>query len=192
MIKKLLLIASGVFVLVASSACGANDQASRGGATPTPELQRHSVADRVKNYETFAELRTDSTLIVRATAVSSTIETLHDTPQTITTLKVAETLHGELPPANEPVRVRQLGSAKWSTNLTPLLIAGREYVLFLLPWWLKSPDERTGQWVITGEQGMYALDATDKGAVWRYAVEENPGLPATLSTEAVESGAFLR
>jgi hypothetical protein len=191
MITKVLPFALGVALLAISAACGTSDQAPQGGTSPGPELQQHSVADRVKNYETFAELRTDSTLVVRATAVSSTIETLHDTPQTITTLKVTQTFHGELP-KTDPVRVRQLGSAKWSTNLTPLLVIGREYVLFLLPWWLGSDTERTGQWVITGEQGMYALDGTIEGPSWRYAVEENPGLPATLSAEAVESGAFLR
>lgn len=191
-IRRLLFGAVALTLIVGGAACSQTDpepgtpNVAASASTPT---KTHSEADRVKIYETVSELRTDSTLIVRATAVSSTVEKLHDTPHTITTLRVTQTHHGKLPA--DPVRVRQLGDANWTSNLTPLLAVGREYLLFLHPWSLYG-DEYTGQWVTTGEQGMYALDTIVVGAGWRYAVDENPGLPVTLSTAAVDSGAFLK
>jgi hypothetical protein len=145
-------------------------------------------ASRVKDYESLAELRNESTAIVRVTVESSTEDKLNSLPVTISTVRVHQVLWGKVP--TDLLAVQQVGDATMTLHDTgALLDRAREYVLFIKPFQL-TPGEDTGRWLITGDQGTFARSVD--GATYEFTGAGNPPqLPRSLRAADITSGAFL-
>jgi hypothetical protein len=182
MLKKLALLAvAAAFV----TACGS---AAADNRTAQPETATGLHVSRIKDYKSIAELKAASTAVVRATVASSTVEKLNDLPITISTVEVRKTLWGQVP--SETLAILQVGDESMVPHDTGAILSkGREYLLFVTPYHL-TPNDNTGRYVITGDQGNFVLDS--KGDSFAFAGAGNPpGLPRSLRKEEIDSGAFL-
>ncbi len=93
-----------------------------------------------------------------------------------TTVQVLETYAGKAPGAT--LVVRQSGSESLVVaGLGDLLVPGEEYILYLTPFTFDPKVPGTGEWIPTGEVGVYHLA---RGKFERTA-EAAPRLPATVS-----------
>ncbi|MFG1803072.1 hypothetical protein ACGFI4_23300 [Micromonospora carbonacea] len=182
MLKKLALVVVAAALL---AGCGS---ASDGGSAAQPEGQTELSASRVKDYASLAELRAESTAIVRGTVESSTGDKLNDLPVTISKLRVKKVLWGKVP--SDVLAVQQAGDETMKLHDTGAILAkDREYLLFVKPFQL-TPGKDTGRWLITGDQGTFAR--SDDGVTFEFAgAGDPPELPRTLRVTAVESGTFL-
>lgn len=182
MLKKLALVVVAAALL---AGCGS---APGGEIAAQPEGQTELSASRVKDYTSLAELRAESTAIIRGTVESSTRDKLEDLPVTISKVRVREVLWGKVP--SDVLAVQQAGDETMQLHDTGEILAkDREYLLFVKPFELK-PGEHTGRWLITGDQGTFAR--SNDGSTFQFAgAGSPPELPKTLRATAVESGTFL-
>ncbi|MFI6105537.1 hypothetical protein [Streptomyces sp. NPDC051310] len=151
------------------------------GCSATTEAEKKSApvlhASLQHEYKSLAELREDSSLVVRVTAAHARVRTLHTVPFTITEVKVQEVLKGKT--ENRTLSVQQLGSLELaSPDTSQLLEKGREYILFLEPYHL-VPGDHTGLHTITGEQGIYGY-SSEKQA-YEYASGSEARVPKSLT-----------
>ena len=167
--------AVGLAVILAMAAFGA----CGGQASPESDSdQGQSLsASRTKEYGTLAELAKESGIVavVRATD-EAVVETVHDIPFTVTTVKVTRSLQGTS--AGTLLRVRQTGSAKTDIqhDFPPILKAGQSYLLFLHPFWF-TEGVSTGQYYVTGNAGIFAAD----GAGYRRLDPVSTALPGSVT-----------
>ncbi|MFI6763178.1 hypothetical protein ACIBF5_29010 [Micromonospora sp. NPDC050417] len=88
-------------------------------------------ASRIKDYNTIAELKAEAVTAVRVTAGTARVEVLHEVPFTVTTVAVESAPWGQGHAPGKTLEVRQTGSTTVvAPDLAPLLVAGREYLLF--------------------------------------------------------------
>jgi hypothetical protein len=172
-------------IVCALSACGApGDQPPETAAGKTT-IGLH--ADRVKEYQSLEELKRDSTVVVRATAGDATVESLNGIPVTITTVKVSDTRWGKL--TSKTLSVLQVGDdSVLSDDFAQVLKKGAEYIMFLKPYHL-VPGDSTGRYIVTGDQGVYALDG--QGGNYRFAGGGEPQLPASIPHGVANGSRFL-
>ncbi|WP_329108565.1 hypothetical protein OG792_07885 [Micromonospora sp. NBC_01699] len=195
MFWKLPIAVAGLVLLAAPMAgCGGVDRVNGSASAPAERSAGAGQGDihvsRIKDYNTFAELKAESTVAVRATAGDARVEMLHGVPFTVTSVKlIGPAVWGQVPPLGA-LEVRQTGSATAvAADLSPLLVEGREYLLFVTPW-IYEKGVPTGQWVITGDQGVYVLEGSGDSARYRFAGAPKPNLPAELTVEQVHAGSF--
>ncbi|MFI9643086.1 hypothetical protein ACIG87_24045 [Micromonospora sp. NPDC051925] len=182
MLKRLALVVIAAALLAGCGSAPGSEIAAQ------PEGQTDLSASRVKDYATLAELRAQSTAIVRGTVESSTRDKLEDLPVTISKVRVREVLWGKV--SSDVLAVQQVGDETMKLHDTGAILAkDREYLLFVQPFQLK-PGELTGRWLITGDQGTFARSSD--GHTFQFAgAGDPPELPRTVSATAVETGTFL-
>jgi len=172
-------------IICALSACGApGNQPQDEGAGKTAVVLH---ANRIKEYRSLEELKRDSTVVVRATAGDATVESLNGIPVTVTTVKVSDARWGKLPLTT--LSVLQMGDdTVVSDDFAQILKKGSEYIMFLKPYHL-VPGDNTGRYIVTGDQGVYALD--DQGAGYQFVGGGAPQLPASIPYGVANSSRFL-
>lgn len=146
-----IITASALGLTLLVTACGQSTVGSApGGDRPGEELH----LSRVKNYGTVAELRAESTMVVRGTASTSREETVNDIPITFTRLRVDQHVAGYGAGA-ETVEIVQLGGRDVaSPDSSSVLKDGSRYLLFLKPYDATS-ESSAPAFVITGDQGVF-------------------------------------
>lgn len=182
MMRRLVLLA----VVMLVSGCGAQG----GGDSSASSAQRESdiSVSRLKDYASFADLRADSTAVVRVVAKDNAhIERVDGLPFTVTPTRVERVIWGKVD--SSVLMVRQLGDPAMGVAETgPVLTAQRAYLLFVTPFAF-SDNKPTGQYVVTGNQGLYVFD--EKRSAFVFAGAGQPSLPTTLAATEAES-AVLR
>ncbi|MFD5426575.1 hypothetical protein [Streptomyces sp. NPDC127084] len=175
--KRIFAVLAACAAVVLASGCGASDSSPK----PNASNERNPVlhASRVKDYNSFAELKRDSVAAVSVTAVKSTVGSLNGVATTTVEVKVEKVLWGKL---NEvSISVLQLGKAGWGLEDSgAILEEGQRYVLFVHPYHLK-PNDDTGLYVITGGQGAYKLDG--EYSEYNFAGGGHPRLPEEVSVK---------
>lgn len=178
--------ALAVGVLLAG--CQASPQTPESpGAEPTPTI-RHVMVSRITVYRSIEQLARDSDAVVRV-RVDGPSETVPADSQgidalesTLTPVTILEVLQGSVGDAQ--LVVRQTGSDTMVVDgNAELLRAGSEYVLFLDAFTFDSSGPGTGEWIPTGEVGVYRLDA---GRYLRVA-DDAPELPTTVTLADVRA-----
>jgi hypothetical protein len=134
--------------------------------------------DRVKYYDSIEELQRSSTAVVVAHATdASHVESkvpgeYENIPFTVRTFTVTETLSGSLPSTSVTVRESGVETQRETTQ------AGRDYVLFLMPFGFEKGVQYDGEYVaVGGIAGQFALEGA-------YAVRIDPEsteLPLAIS-----------
>jgi len=114
------------------------------------------------------------------------VDTLNGLPITITTVRVTKILWGKVP--TEKIFIQQVGDSSMILHDTgPLLEKDREYLLFVTPFHL-TPNDDTGRYVITGNQGNFVLESGTTN--FRFAgAGDPPLLPRTLRPQDISSEA---
>jgi hypothetical protein len=123
---------------------------------------RHLGGSAAKEYSSLGQLKAGSTAVIRvtATAASSVVPAAvgSDIPATVTQVTVDKVLWGNDGGATT-LGIRQLGSTTTvSDDFSPLLQAGKSYVLFTTPF-VQNGQAVAGQYVIVGDAGEYAHDS---------------------------------
>ncbi|MEU7524111.1 hypothetical protein AB0A74_00070 [Saccharothrix sp. NPDC042600] len=132
-------------------------------------------------FTTFAELRAESTTVVRATAGRAEVERVNDIPFTLTQVSLNDVIAGAAPPAT--FTVSQLGGPDVaSPNSSQRLAEQRQYLLFLKPSMTGDPT----RFMITGDQGVYELTGDTYGFVGATGSALPNSLPATSATALVK------
>lgn len=176
--KPKMMAAAGM-VLAAVTACSTEQPAagptSAEAVAPAPGIQ----ASLVKEYDSFDEAAADSDIAIRGTAGTSTEKVVNGMTFTVTTVHVSEWLDGSGP---DTVRVMQVGTAEsvgldgrneaTGGDFPAILAPGQEYLLYLYEWYLNTPSEHTGLFMITGGVGAYSAD--EDGSKWQYAGRPAP------------------
>lgn len=171
---------AALFVLPAMAGCGdgsPRDPGSPAGlrSASTPHHVIHT--QRNKRYTSFRELRVDSVAVVRirATAASHIVE-IGSIPFTVTVVETLEVLDGDFSETTFPLR--QLGGGTDQIeDYIPLVVAGREYVVFLYKEAFPSESPTVQYWP-AGETGLYSLEA---GMLEH--VDPSVSLPRSLTVE---------
>ncbi|MFF3453637.1 hypothetical protein ACFYXH_04755 [Streptomyces sp. NPDC002730] len=167
--RKIAIATAGLMAVLVSG-CGTSSAKS---AMPTLH------ASRVKDYKTFAELKQDSTAVVKVTASGSVKDGLNKIPTTVTTVNVDSVLWGKVPAKS--LAIQQLGRSNMKLDDTgALLVAGRQYLLFVQPFHLTRGDN-TSLYQITGGQGVYQLDK--KNSEYSFTGGGAPKLPKEFAAE---------
>ena len=139
----------GVAVVCALTACG----------------YRHIDGPVVHGYASLSEVNTDSTEVVVGTPVKAAIGGAADEAGNsdlrayLTTVKIDRVLRGPLGPGTEII-LRQIAGPNEPTPAGYQLTDGAEYVFFLQPFTFGSGTAPTGQYVVTGGQGVYELSGS--------------------------------
>ncbi|OCC09513.1 hypothetical protein [Streptomyces sp. PTY087I2] len=161
-----------------ATGCGA--VGSGGDAQEASRSALH--VSRVKDYDSFAELRQDSIAAVKVTVKGNEEEALNEVPTSVTTVTVDEVLWGKSPAKSFPVL--QLGRAGMDLEDTgAILVKGQRYILFVKPFHLK-PGEATGLYQITGSQGVYRFDG--EGGGYAFAGGGHPRLPERFTSHQAD------
>ncbi len=181
MVKRHLIpLLSATLVLAACSAAPQNSPAPATGGNK--ELH----VSRAEDFTSIAELTRASTAVIKGTAGTATVETVNGVPFTVTQIKVDEVLSGMLTAAEIPLK--QIGSTQvGSRDTSSLLTEGGQYLIFLRPFYW-TPGDNTGQYTITGDRGLYELDAKAQQYSFRGGVDSP--LPGALTTESVNARRF--
>jgi hypothetical protein len=159
---------------------GCNSTSSEDADQPNAVL--HSVTRH--EYKGIAELKKDSTLVVRVSASTSKGREINSIPFTATEVIVREVLHGQTAKGAR-LSVLQMGSEQTdSPDTSKLLARGQEYVLFLMDYHL-TPGDDTGLKIIVGEQGIYRLDS--EAGRYVFASGSHSGLPNALRSADIAS-----
>lgn len=168
------LIATG---LIALAVGGCSTQPTGGAAADTTASIHVS---RAKDYTNFTELRKDSTAVVQVVAGDSRAVPLNGVATTLTSVTVARTLWGKVPA--KQLQIQQLGSTTVkSPDTSELLRSGDTYILFVRPAGL-DPDQSSTEFSITGDRGVYRLNADQ----YISAGGAESALPARLSSTGAE------
>ncbi|MFE9381002.1 hypothetical protein [Streptomyces sp. NPDC006855] len=166
-------------VAVLASGCSAAD----GGSQPREGGRIALHASRVKDYNTFAELRQDSVAAVRVTVADSAEQSLNTVPTTVTNVTVDGALWGKVPVKS--LAIQQLGRSNMDLKDTgAILKKGEQYILFIKPFHM-TPGDDTGLYQITGEQGAYRLNK--KNSAYEFAGGGKPKLPKYFAVSAAGS-----
>jgi hypothetical protein len=146
--------------------------------------QRQIEASRAETYSSLSQLSAASSAIVIGTATMQThVEQLNGNPWTVQAVDVQSVVAGQDPGSS--FALRQLGDSSTSVEGSQLLIAGKAYLLFIVPWTL-VPGDHTGQWVTVGAPaGEYSYDRSSQTA--SRLDPESPGLPTSVSLGDVRS-----
>jgi hypothetical protein len=189
--RKIALLAVAATVLGGCGSAASNGSGDSGGPAQ-PEIAEIGVS-RVRDHNSFAELTTDSTAVVRVSAGEAQEDTLNGVAVTVTTVAVTQTISGHLP--STTLSIQQLGSTTVSSpDTSQLLRRGREYLLFVTPFQLAAKN--TERYVITGDQGIYLLERGESAlptpAQFVFVGAGEPGLPRSLPVADVNSRRFLR
>ena len=141
----------------------------------------------VRLHDSLADVDADSSVVAVATALGATEDKLNGMPVTVTEIRLGQMVKGKAD--TETLAILQIGTAKTGSNDTaPLLVEGRNYLLYLHPFHL-VPGDQTGRWLITGEQGVYE----SSGDAYVYAgttVDDGRvDLPAAISPQLVNTWA---
>jgi hypothetical protein len=164
-------IASAVGAMFLVGACGQATVESG----PSTELHM----SRVKDY-TIADLRAESTMVVRGTASTSREEEADKVPVTFTRLRLDQHVAG-LRAGAEWVEIVQLGgSAVSSPDTSPLLADGDRYLLFLKPYTAKSRSS-VPAFVITGDQGVFR----ESSGGYEFTGAPSDELPARFTADSL-------
>jgi hypothetical protein len=193
---------TGVASIPGPAACGMEHQPRRAAQS---FVERHKECTR-------ADLLGESDAVIRASVIDLTAQREYSwppepdapsMPYTLTTVRILEVLWvaPALPAA--PRREVRVGgrmpltqaSAEWAQDpgLAPLLNHACEYLIYVL----RYSDTRDGAppnvgWHITGDQGVYRLDASPSGPPrYVFCGGGEPSLPRVLDLTAVRSRAFL-
>ncbi|GGQ87352.1 hypothetical protein [Couchioplanes azureus] len=143
---------------------------------------------RAKDYTTMAQLKRDSTAILMGTAGASSVEETAGIQFTVTQFTVNKVMWGSVPSGT--VAIRQLGGpAADSEDTSVLLSEGSRYVVFLKPFEM-TPGVATGQYIVTGDRGLYQLDG--KGRQYTFKGGSESSLPSSISTDSADTGQFLK
>ncbi|MFE0200601.1 hypothetical protein ACFW0I_33330 [[Kitasatospora] papulosa] len=173
--RKLAVLAACAVVAL-TSGCGA-----AGGDPQAHEASRTALhASRVKDYNTFAELKQDSVAVVKVTATGSAERSLSSVPTTVTTVAVDDVLWGNSPA--QSLSIQQLGRSNMDLEDTgAILEKGQQYILFVEPFHM-TPGDDTGLYQITGGQGVYRLNKA--GSDYMFAGGGKPKLPKQFVASA--------
>lgn len=156
-----------------------------GGCSATHgAADRRIEASRAETYSSLSQLSAASSAIVIGTATVQThVEVLNGDPWTVQTVDVQSVVAGQDP--GPSFALRQLGDSSTAVEGSQLLVAGKAYLLFIVPWTL-VPGDHTGQWVTVGTAaGEYAYDRSSQSA--SRLDSESPSLPASVSLGDVRS-----
>jgi hypothetical protein len=129
--------------------------------TPTPyrpsgdDPVRRLHVDYVKHYTTFAELRADSSAIVKVIAGEQSLGEIARLPTTVTSATVTKVLGGDAA-SGAAIEIRQLGTAEMVGNMSKVLEPGAEYLVFLIPS-TGADDAAPNRYLIAGDVGVYQL-----------------------------------
>lgn len=133
---------------------------------------------RPRTYSTIAALSGASTIVVNVRGTSTTtVEYVEDFPFTIRTFEVLSPIRGAVKTAS--IRVRELGleTQRGTTE------AGRQYVLFLVPFEFTHGVQHDGQFVtVGGPAGVYRVD----GDQAQRTDDDSPDLPNALPLAELE------
>lgn len=143
------------------------------GCSGPPQTVSGVAASYAKGYATLAELDADSRAVAVVRVDDSLGPTDHDTA-TLYATTVVSRVRGDLPA--EPQVILATSDTIRSDGPADPLATGHDYLLFVSPFELQR-GLPTGQWVVTGGTGVYAvtddgLDLVPGGA--------DDGLPAHL------------
>jgi hypothetical protein len=151
----------GLKVIAASilfvAGCGGLVGPERISSAASPRPQLHVSVVRV--YQSLAELKAASEVVIVATARSAVASDLNGIPVTVTQVEVNDVVAGVV--ADRTLAIQQLGS--WdvdSPETAPLLRSGDRYLLMLVRFRFTA-DDRTGLWVILGDQGVFRAEGED-------------------------------
>jgi hypothetical protein len=137
------LAAVAIFGLTACTSSAPQHQ-----ATPETAIK----VSRTTTYRSVAEIKKDSSAVVIAIPRSAREMDVNGIPVTVTSAEIKSTIAGKSPAS---IQLQQFGSGTTpSPQTSPLLEAGREYLLFIQPLHL-VPGDNTGRMVITGDQGIF-------------------------------------
>lgn len=171
---------------------GCASHPTTGGSSNTT-VQNQVEVSRAKSYQTMAELKRDSTAIVRVTATATTKKGPADeagrSPLTVTltTVRLDEVLFGNVP-ARRALQIRQLGGAGTvSDDLPPRLSAGQQYVLYIKPFEFVHGHPLLGEYIVTGDVGQFQVESNGE---LRRALPQLAGLPKTLSFTQLRQAAM--
>ncbi|WP_147339399.1 hypothetical protein [Actinomadura spongiicola] len=171
--RKFITLASASVVLLSGCGTAAVDSATNSGHEKATSTLH---ASRVKDYNSLAELRGDSTAIIRGTAGASTVQKINQIPATTTSVRVSSKLWGSLPAKN--ISVLQIGQAGMALHDTSQILQhGQEYLLYVKPFHL-TPGDNTGRYIITGSQGIFKKDGTGG---YTFAGAGEPALPKRIA-----------
>lgn len=129
--------------------------------TPTPgrtsggDPVRRLHVDYVKHYTTFAELRADSSAVVKVIAGEQILGEIGRLPTTVTSATVTKVLWGEVG-SGAAIEIRQLGTAEMVGNMSKVLEPGAQYLVFLTPS-TGADDAAPDRYLIVGDVGLYQL-----------------------------------
>lgn len=168
-----------------AGACATHTQSSNGITTGVE-------GSRVKVYDTPQQLMDDSALVVEAnalpgpTVVPADEEGASGLDSTVTRVQITSVVSGSGFAAGDTVAVRQLGTAQDATNeFSPILTADQPYLLFLTKFEFDQ-GKPTDQWVITGDAGELAPEASGPSA--EDLAPETSGNFVPLSPAVTEPG----
>jgi hypothetical protein len=154
--RTALVVAALFAALVSGCASGETRQISRGDSTqPTDSATHDSDSDVVETFTSLDTLRDASQLIVVGRAGSSVVTSIGGIRFTITDVQVQRLLSSDGPKVGSTVRVRQTGDATFAPSEgSEILSSGGTYLLYLSSFHFTDSD-KTGQFVITGDQGLW-------------------------------------
>jgi hypothetical protein len=154
--NRTLLAASALCVVLLSGCDGRGTPAAVGDPAATPgSASSGSDRDAVQTFSSLETLRAASQLIVVGRAGSSVVTTIGGVPFTVTDVRVQSVLSGSGTRAGSTVRVRQTGEAASAPSEgSKILLSEGTYLLYLTAFHLTASD-KTGQFVITGDQGVW-------------------------------------
>jgi hypothetical protein len=156
------------------------------GAEPAPD-QVTVEGSHAHTYSSLTELATDSSAVVIVTATAGTkttpMDEAGDSPYeaTVTEVHVDKVLRGETDETTLSVRQPFTADMK-APEFSPLLKPDERYLLFVTPFEFQR-GKSTGQWVITGDSGMYQASG-DHYLLLSPAAK--PDLPDSVSDESLD------
>ncbi|MDF8262957.1 hypothetical protein [Luteipulveratus flavus] len=185
------LLLAAMVVATTLSACGA---AALPAARSSSATRAYAIGEWVGSYGSLADLSRQSTMIVRGTVSSAPpqvvpaampgSEDLVDLA-TVVTFRVTQTLGGDLRSGTE-LKIHQSGSPDaplFDPEESAWLVGGREYVLYLKPFFF-VPGRSTGRYVVTGGLGAFAPSGD---ALTRTTARDT--VPRTTDLQAVTASA---
>jgi len=180
--RKFVVLLTATIIL---SGCSASLREDAPSTTEQGKTGAH--VSRAKDYRTMAELKADSTAIIVGTAGASTVQEVDGIQFTVTDVRVSKVLWGKA--ASQVVAIKQLGGPELlSADTSRILASGSEYIAFVQPFHM-TPGDTTGQYLVTGDRGLYKLDRKTR----QYAFEggSESSLPLQIPAESATPSEFM-
>ena len=144
------------------------------GATSASKIQ----VSQVLRYDSLDQIQRDSSAVLLVSPKSARADTLNGIPITLTDVAITASITGSVEAST--ITIQQFGTATTSSPQTSeLLEFGQQYLIFVQPFHLIDGD-KTGRFVITGDQGVYVLRKNQY-----QNIGSGSGLPMTVDPEMV-------